>query len=104
MYELESEKAESLLEEAEQKEEFKEQHFLFADKTAGGLEEIREFYSIVSGEESSRMLHVRGASKNAETEINTSKVVKALKKEGYRPFLKLDVKRYILEKGDGDSS
>lgn len=97
MYELGREKAESLLNEADHKEESREQHYLFADNSLERLQQMEEFYSIILGEECPRMLHIRGDFKNTETGIETSEVVSALKNEGYRPFLKLDISRYFLE-------
>lgn len=97
MYELGADKAESLLNEAGQKVESREKHYLFAENSANGLENVEEFYSIILGEEDSHMIHIKEDSRNRETEIDTSKVVSALKEEGYRPFLKLDIRRYLLE-------
>ncbi len=97
MYEVAADRAESLLNEADQREESREQHYLFTDKPAEDLEQITEFYSIVKADKGSRMLHIKKDSRNIETEIDTSKVVSALRKEGYRPFIKLDIRRHVLE-------
>lgn len=99
MYRIGDKEAEKLIEEKEIREKKVEKHVLLGRSGIFSFEEDNYFYAVMERDDKRYIMHVckhKGEYKRGITSIE-SREDKLLLKIGLEPFMRLDIKRFVLE-------